>query len=249
MRKTSYDIAHGYFRDRILRGDYRPGAALVVNALSVESGFSGTTVREALRRLATEGLVTIEMGAGASVRRMRINELGELLEIRVALEVHAAGRAALMRTASELGVIHAALAAMRSAVELRAVGSENEPEFPARAVRHHARFHLAVLDAARNELLKQEILRLHLVSRVVAATGVELGDGTQISKSGWDARRGLLLAELHEVYQAIAAQSARDARSAMERHLRTIMEGRALGPPLEHEVVWASAGTEAKLSA
>ncbi|MCP2899127.1 GntR family transcriptional regulator, partial [Salmonella enterica subsp. enterica serovar Typhimurium] len=51
-------------RERILKGDYEPGERLVENKLSAELGVSRIPVREALRALASEGLVLIEPRRG-----------------------------------------------------------------------------------------------------------------------------------------------------------------------------------------
>lgn len=73
-------------RDRILGGGIPPGERLVEGRLSEEFGVSRMPVREALRQLAAEGLVTIEPRRGASVTSFSSDQLRELVEVRATLE-------------------------------------------------------------------------------------------------------------------------------------------------------------------
>ncbi|HEX7385959.1 MAG TPA: GntR family transcriptional regulator [Castellaniella sp.] len=73
-------------RDRILQGEFRPGARLVESRLSDEMAVSRIPVREALRALAAEGLVTIEPRRGASVAILSDELAYDMVEVRAALE-------------------------------------------------------------------------------------------------------------------------------------------------------------------
>jgi len=73
-------------RDRILQGEFRPGARLVESRLSSEMAVSRIPVREALRALAAEGLVTIEPRRGASVSVLSEESAYDMVEVRAALE-------------------------------------------------------------------------------------------------------------------------------------------------------------------
>src|SRR6478735_6757018 len=95
MKKASSDIAYEYIRGKILGGTFPPGSALMTEALSVEIKVSRTPVREALHKLKAEGLVSISPRLGASVKKMDVKEFREMCELRLALEGHAAGLAAL----------------------------------------------------------------------------------------------------------------------------------------------------------
>ncbi|MCU9611739.1 GntR family transcriptional regulator, partial [Escherichia coli] len=71
---------------RILKGAYAPGERLVENKLSAELGVSRIPVREALRALASEGLVLIEPRRGASVAKLSPDIVREMVEVRATLE-------------------------------------------------------------------------------------------------------------------------------------------------------------------
>lgn len=73
-------------RERILSGGMPPGERLVEGKLSEELGVSRMPVREALRQLAAEGLVTIEPRRGASVTSFSQQQMRELVEVRATLE-------------------------------------------------------------------------------------------------------------------------------------------------------------------
>jgi DNA-binding GntR family transcriptional regulator len=73
-------------RQRILAGELPQGTALRQDALAGQYGVSRIPLREALRRLEAEGLVRIEPNKGAVVADFQPEEIGELFEMRAALE-------------------------------------------------------------------------------------------------------------------------------------------------------------------
>lgn len=77
-------------RSAILDRYYKPGQRLVERALCEVTGVSRTSVREALRQLASEGLVVIQPHRGPSVASLNVEDARELYEIREALEGFAA---------------------------------------------------------------------------------------------------------------------------------------------------------------
>lgn len=83
-------------RQQILDGDLVPGQRIVQEAVATQCGTSRIPVREALRELASEGLVVIEPDVGARVRSLDPAELLEVFMMREALEplaiVHAVAR-------------------------------------------------------------------------------------------------------------------------------------------------------------
>jgi DNA-binding GntR family transcriptional regulator len=73
-------------RELILRGDFPPGARLGEVELAERLGVSRTPVREALGRLAAEGLVEIVPNRGARVTSWTVAELEDVFDLRTALE-------------------------------------------------------------------------------------------------------------------------------------------------------------------
>ncbi len=84
--KSASDACTDYLRDQIICGDLVNGAALVIDRIAAELDISHTPVREAVRRLEAEGLVTYEPRRGVKVRGLNPSEFEELVGLRKALE-------------------------------------------------------------------------------------------------------------------------------------------------------------------
>ena len=222
MKNVNSDIAYEYIRKRILSGEFPPARALMTNALADEIGVSRTPVRDALRQLEVDGLVTIQARLGASVKTMDIREFREMCELRLALESHAAGLAARDHDELELREMRFAINTMRSLTDRIQAGGEEQPLL-SELVREDVRFHVALMTAAKNDLMKSEILRLHLINRVVS--GPTPGESNpQLDRARRDERRQLVLAEHEAIYRAVEQSDAPAAKAAMERHLQGIID-------------------------
>jgi len=227
MKNVNSDIAYEYVRKRILNGEFPPGYALMTNVLSQEIGVSRTPVRDALRQLEADGLVSIKARLGASVKAMDMKEFREMCGMRLALESHAAGLAAKHRTEADLQEIRYALEEMRRLTD-RIVSSDQENALLNELVREDVRFHIAIMAAAKNDLMKKEILRLHLINRVVSTPAPgdtsRASDMEQLSRAERDARKRSVLASHEEIFDAITRQDAAAAKQAMERHIEDIVD-------------------------
>jgi DNA-binding GntR family transcriptional regulator len=84
--ETAGQTATAVIRDRIMAGDLAPGAKLNQHRLATELGMSRIPVRDALRSLAAEGLVTFRAHATAVVAPLSMTDLQELYEVRISLE-------------------------------------------------------------------------------------------------------------------------------------------------------------------
>jgi DNA-binding GntR family transcriptional regulator len=108
-------------RGAIVRGDYAPGAALSEVTLAEELGVSRTPVREALKQLATEGLVHVVARVGTFVAEPTRRDVVELLELKELFEglaarlVAGSGNAAVLEpiaaTEAACGAFHEAVVA------------------------------------------------------------------------------------------------------------------------------------------
>ena len=88
-------------RKAILTGKIKPGERLTEVKLGKILGTSRTPIREAIRMLEQESLVTIVPGSGARVSRMTVEDLQEVMEVRSALEQLSAGLASERITQKE----------------------------------------------------------------------------------------------------------------------------------------------------
>lgn len=84
--RTAHEFVRETLRRAILRGDLSGGSRLIQADLAAELEVSTTPVREALRDLATEGLITLDRHRGGIVRELNWDEMGEIRRIREHLE-------------------------------------------------------------------------------------------------------------------------------------------------------------------
>jgi GntR family transcriptional repressor for pyruvate dehydrogenase complex len=212
------DVLANELRERILTGELAEGIGLPAERdLVVQTRMSRTTVREALRILEVQGLVTIRTGrtGGAFVRQPGVEamastvnllirgrgiRLAALLETREAIEPFCAQLAAQNRTAEELAVLEAAIRA-----------SADDSDDLAHFIEHYVAWHLAVARASHNELL----------FGVMSALSRAIYEATDEAKlSGAEIRSSTVRA--HEsITAAIRDQNGPAALRRMTRHVHS----------------------------
>lgn len=106
-RLRASDRAYLSLRGEILDGDLLAGTVLAEVEQSQRLGVSRTPLREALGRLAAEGLVSPHSGRGVVVTDVSADNVVELYELREALEVQAARLAARRRDREQFGALRA----------------------------------------------------------------------------------------------------------------------------------------------
>jgi DNA-binding GntR family transcriptional regulator len=149
--RTLWQRVHEHLREEILANRLSAGTELQETALAAELGVSRGPVREAIGRLAAEGLVVVRPRRGAIVRSLTKDEFIEAYEVREALEVMAA-RLATTRLGSD-GL--ARLEALTAAMEQHAERDEVDAFFEANAA-----FHATLVDAAGNGRLREMYTQL-----------------------------------------------------------------------------------------
>jgi DNA-binding FadR family transcriptional regulator len=215
------DILATKLRDLILSGRIPPGDALPTEReLVADSGLSRSSVREALRVLEVEGLITTRPGraGGSTVRlpgrgsvarsmhlfvRSHGVRLEALLECRFAVEPFLAGLAATNRTQEELEEIQI--------LHARFAGSENDVAVYKRL---NLDWHLAIARASRNEVL---IALMEAIAQpIFDAAGYQEVTTLEIRREAIRAHSAIL--------KAIEAGDAKLAFSRMEKHLGAYVE-------------------------
>jgi DNA-binding GntR family transcriptional regulator len=101
-RITAVDLVRDALRSAILRGDLPGGSRLVQTEIANQLDVSTTPVREAMRDLASEGLITLDSHRIGTVRKPDWDEMVEIVEMRRSLEGLAISRAMAGITADEL---------------------------------------------------------------------------------------------------------------------------------------------------
>jgi DNA-binding GntR family transcriptional regulator len=157
------DRIHEHLRSAILSGDLAPGTPVVEADLAARFGASRTPVREALRRLESEGLLQPRGQRGSVVRALNPAEVDCVFEIREALESLAARRAARSIGDEDLRRLRAHLEGMRAALD-----------DPGEMERHDTAFHDVILANAHGARLGKMLgdLRAELIGhRFVSLAG------------------------------------------------------------------------------
>ena len=93
-RTTLYESVYEHVRDAILSNEYLPGKILSIESLAQETGVSTTPIREALSRLAAEGLVEQAPNKGVRVADITPDDVSEIYEVRLLFEPYVANLAA-----------------------------------------------------------------------------------------------------------------------------------------------------------
>jgi DNA-binding GntR family transcriptional regulator len=117
QRQTVASMTVEALRERILRGDYPEGEPLRQDALADELGVSRIPVREALRQLEAEGLVTFSPHRGAVVSSLSLDEIVELFELRADIECDLLARAIPRMGKEQMGRAIAVLDAFDAALQ------------------------------------------------------------------------------------------------------------------------------------
>ena len=151
------DQVHAQLKEEIELGELAPGAPLSELSLVERTGASRTPVREALRRLAAEGLVDLTPRLGARVSRVSAQSVRDLFEFRQLLETLAIRQAT--ETAAADPAVRRTFSAMRS--EFGRIQRRVPSQARSRAFYELAdRFDWAIIDTTRNEHLRRTIAEL-----------------------------------------------------------------------------------------
>jgi DNA-binding GntR family transcriptional regulator len=151
------DLVHRRLREEIELGELAPGTPLGELALVERTGASRTPVREALRRLAAEGLVDLVPRQGARVSRVSLQSVRDLFDFRALLEPTA------IRQATEAAAADPELRRAFGSLRTEFVRIQRRAASQARSRAFYAvadRFDWAIIGATRNEHLRRTIAEL-----------------------------------------------------------------------------------------
>ncbi len=132
------DRAYAELRDRLVTLRIAPGEPIEEDRLADELGIGRTPVREAIKRLALENLVTVFPRRGTFASEINITDLADICDVRVQLEGHAAYRAAQRLTPA----LRAELAELQDELD-RSRGSDDTGALMALDARVHRFVHVA----------------------------------------------------------------------------------------------------------
>ena len=152
-RRTSIsEIAYSAIRRKILFNDLKGGQAIDESTLARQLDLGRTPVREAVHRLAREGLLRVIPRKGVVVTELSIETLGQIFEVRSSCEVQVARLATVRADSSDIEAMEQALEGVEQMVAEKRFRDLIEAD---------ERFHLALAEAARNPLLGDMLSTLY----------------------------------------------------------------------------------------
>lgn len=171
MEPTLAERAYRHIRGKLADDGLAPGKQLVNRVLADEIGVSVIPVREAIHRLASEGLVEHVPGTGAFVREADREQLNNLYVLRDAVESCAAGEAAQNITAFQLEELEAILDEAR--LIARMLTEDSGKHASKRQMNawldNEQRFHELLVESGRNPLLAKVIHEYRAISEIFDA--------------------------------------------------------------------------------
>lgn len=206
---TKSDFAYTRIREGILSGEFEPGMILQQALLAKTIGISTTPLREALRRLNSEGLVELDAHRDARITPLTAEEARDLLEIRLSLDPLAAALAAERRTREDISRMRELLKAVKPLL--------SDPTMHDLAT--HRAFHQAVYRASHNDLLIVTLDGLWDKADRYRRLGLEVVR-TQEERDQKDH-------EHHDLVDAVAAGDTEGAANVMRNHISTSLGARA----------------------
>jgi DNA-binding GntR family transcriptional regulator len=205
VRQVLTDGIYEALKEQLMDLTIRPGSVMNMARLAKELDVSTTPLREALARLESEGLITKKALQGYRAAPV-LDEagVGELFELRLALEPLAASKAATLRSEKDLADIETSVTNMTSMTATNTLTGHYQ-QYRAFAD-EDARFHNIVGRASRNVLLLRTMagLNAHIhLYRLYFAAGI--GNETALEHA--------------RIQAAIRDADARAAKRAMHEHL------------------------------
>jgi len=203
-------------REAILDFRLRPGQRLVERELIEQTGVSRATIREVLRQLTAEGLVTVIPQRGAIVVELTRKEVEDVYEVRATMEALAARLFTQRATDEQVAQLRATFDEMRALYA--------DPEATAPAMLDAKDRYLAVfLDGCGNDEVRSILGGLQARVRLMRVTSI-----------GQPGRPQQALEEIEAVVTAIEARDADGAAAAAMRHVQCAAENGLTGLAKAH---------------
>ncbi|MDM0074006.1 GntR family transcriptional regulator [Variovorax sp. J2P1-59] len=204
--RALYEEVAELLRQRIFSRELEPGSWIDELKLAEEYGISRTPLREALKVLAAEGLVTMKVRRGAYVTEVSEKDLADVYHLLSLLESDAAGVVAEHASDAQLAELDALHAELEAAAT------------PGHVDREHffainERFHMRLLAIANNRWRDQMVADLRKV--------MKLNRHNSLLKSG---RIGESLKEHRAVMAAIRGRDPAAAMARMQQHFSNGLE-------------------------
>lgn len=199
-RERASDSVYQTLRDCILSQEFQSGERLNVKELATTLGVSLTPVKEAINRLAIEGLVAINPRSGTYVTEISSEELAETFELRMALECLAAEKCVERITDEELREIEELVRGLDGPVRTDRERKVHE--------RRNHEFHDRIVSLSGNRKLIDTYRSLNAHIKIARV---------HYSREGWEGRIELERKEHNQIFRALRRRD----RDGVVRILRT----------------------------
>ncbi len=203
-----YEHVAERLRAGILSHTLAPGSWIDEQRLCGEYGISRTPLREALKVLATEGLITMKPRRGAYVTEMSVRDVTDVYHLLSLLESDAAADVARLASPAQMAELEALHAQLEAAVDDRE-----------RFFALNEAFHLRILDIADNRWRTQVVIDLRKV--------MKLNRHHSLFREG---RLADSLAEHRALMQALQARDAAAAEALTREHFRNGLAAATVRP-------------------
>jgi len=209
VHKQLRNVVADQMRSAILEGRYKPGEWMRQERIAQELGVSQMPVREALKELASEGLIEHVPYRGARVVNISASDVEDIYALRAFLESRAAGFAASQITPEEL-------------TELKQLHTEIEeysaPEHLAKYRELNRRFHELIFTASRRDYLIRTLKLLW-----AAFPTMLMGNYPRTASQPLIGRDSVDLLEHETIIDALEKGNADAAQKAMKEHIESVM--------------------------
>jgi DNA-binding GntR family transcriptional regulator len=207
--RALYEEVAELLRQRIFSRELEPGSWIDELKIAEAYGISRTPLREALKVLAAEGLVTMKVRRGAYVTEVSDRDLADVYHLLSLLESDAAGKVATQATDEQLKELQA----LHAELELAANPATTDR---GRFFELNERFHMRLLEIADNRWSNQMVTDLRKV--------MKLNRHNSLLKTG---RVSESLQEHRDLMAGLTARDAALTRRCMQDHFRNGLEAAA----------------------
>jgi DNA-binding GntR family transcriptional regulator len=201
-QKYKQHLAYDYLKESIISGKFPSNKPLIERELCDTLGVSRTPVREALRRLTSEGLVESFPGRGVFVAGVTLEKAIQMHEFREALERSTARLCAERMTSEEVWQLWNCIQDHSKAREKGEMAA---------AADFDLRFHVLIIEGAHSPMLEQQAKRLLLQTRRLSQLAV------------YDTAEMIHFIQQHtDIYQAIRLHDPEASERAVGAHIASI---------------------------
>ena len=201
--RALYEEVAELLRQQIFKRELEPGSWIDELKIAQDHGISRTPLREALKVLAAEGLVTMKVRRGAYVTEVSTQDLADVYHLLSLLESDAAGVVATRATDAELKELQT----LHKALEVAAKPGKGKAATTDQFFAVNEKFHMRLLEIANNRWRDQMVADLRKV--------MKLNRHNSLLKTG---RIAESLAEHQAIMDALLAQDAALTRQRMAEH-------------------------------